>query len=348
MTAIALHEPTLLSTARPRVLLVEDDAGQAELLSRWLERGGMDVSVATDRAAGAAMAQSGGWDCVLSDIWLPDGDGLEVASTSKTQHPNTPVVLMTASGDLALAMRAMSDADALLLKPLDRHALISRLRDLVAHGRTRSKMTAATETVLAIGAHPDDVEIGCGGILAAHRALGRRVVIATLTGGEQGGAGAVRRDEAAAAAHLLGADLVVGNLPDTCLTVGPETIGFIESVIREVQPSIIYTHTAHDMHQDHRATHHATLVAARRVANVYCYQSPSSSVAFAPTRFVDITASFEQKRALLKVHASQSSTRAYLGDEIVLATARYWARFAGYGLVEPLEVIRESTSLRAA
>ena len=70
---------------------------------------------------------------------------------------------------------------------------------------------------------------------------------------------------------------------------GVETIDIIQAAIRELQPTHVYTHCAEDTHQDHRAVHAASLVAARGVPNVYCYQAPSSTVEFRPNRFVDIT-----------------------------------------------------------
>ena len=73
-----------------------------------------------------------------------------------------------------------------------------------------------------------------------------------------------------------------------------ETVGRLEDARGEpsvlslmghyFEPSVIYTHTAHDLHQDHRAAHRATLVAGRGVANVYCYQSPSTTIEFTGLR----------------------------------------------------------------
>ena len=83
--------------------------------------------------------------------------------------------------------------------------------------------------VLAIGAHPDDIEIGVGGKLLSHRARGDTVAVLIMSGGERGG---LRR----------GRD-VIARLSATC----------------------IYTHSAQDRHQDHRNTHRAVVIAARNV-----------------------------------------------------------------------------------
>ena len=78
---------------------------------------------------------------------------------------------------------------------------------------------------------------------------------------------------------------------------GAETISIIEAAIRELHPTHVYTHSLEDTHQDHRAVHAASLVAARGVPNVYCYQTPSSTVEFKPHRFVDITALHRARRS---------------------------------------------------
>ena len=195
--------------------------------------------------------------------------------------------------------------------------------------------------VLAIGAHPDDVEIGCGGTLAKHRDRGDTLLILTLSQGAYGGDTARRGDEARRAAERLGATLDLRDLPDGAIGEGVETIRLLETVIRAFAPTHVYTHSRDDTHQDHRALHAATRVAARGVPNVYAYQSPSSTVEFRPQRFVDITAYMDEKLALIGLHASQAQRRANLQPDLIVATARYWGRYAGYCLAEPLAVLRQ-------
>jgi LmbE family N-acetylglucosaminyl deacetylase len=197
------------------------------------------------------------------------------------------------------------------------------------------------QRVLAIGAHPDDVEIGCGGTLAKHRDRGDALLIVTLSRGANGGEAPRRGDEARLAARRLGAALDLRDLPDGSIGDGVETIRILEAAIRAFAPTHVYTHSRDDTHQDHRAVHAATLVAARGVPNVYCYQSPSSTVEFRPQRFVDIAAYMDEKLALIALHASQARRRANLAPDLIIATARYWGRYAGYGLAEPLVVLRQ-------
>jgi LmbE family N-acetylglucosaminyl deacetylase len=110
----------------------------------------------------------------------------------------------------------------------------------------------------------------------------------------------------------------------------------------------VYVHSRNDRHQDHRAVHEAAIVATRRVAQVACYQSPSATIAFSPTRFVSIDGFTETKLALLDCFASQTGIRDYLAPDLVLATARYWSRFGTGTHVEPLEVIRDARAIDPA
>jgi len=325
-------------STRPSILLVEDDRTQAALIERWLKPR-YDVLHCEDGDVGVETAQRGSFDLVLSDIRLPGCSGIELTAAVGKRSDAPPVLLMTSETDVQLAVDAIEHGvSGYLLKPLDQAHLEATLARALASRGARGR------TILAIGAHPDDVEIGVGGTLLAHRREGDRVVVLTLSGGASGGDESVRRGESQAAADRLGAELRMANLPDTRMEVGPTTIDAISRVIREVAPDVVYTHTANDNHQDHRAVHHATLVAARGVSNVYCYQSPSSTVAFQPSTFVDIREHLGSKLELLHAYATQTSTRAYLSDDHIRATAGYWGRFAGYGLVEPLEVVRASRS----
>jgi LmbE family N-acetylglucosaminyl deacetylase len=196
--------------------------------------------------------------------------------------------------------------------------------------------------VIAVGAHPDDVEIGVGGILLRHAAAGHQVAVLTVTGGEQGGVAADRAEESREAARVLGARLFHTGLADTSVSEGGDTIRTIARVIEEVGPTTVYTHTSRDVHQDHRNVHHATLVAARRVPRVYCYQAPSSTVEFQPSRFVAVDDFLDGKLEAIRAYGSQTAIRTYLDEELLRATARYWARWSRARYVEPLEVVRDS------
>jgi LmbE family N-acetylglucosaminyl deacetylase len=178
--------------------------------------------------------------------------------------------------------------------------------------------------VLAIGAHPDDLEIGCGGTLITHSDRGDSVSLLILTDGNgRPKATGLRVDEAEAGARLLGAESVFwGGLVDGEITDGKETVELIDSVIEQVQPDVVYTLWGTDTHQDHRATHLATLAAARRVSRILLYEGPTS-VDFKPTLYVDIADVLDRKIEALCAHASQVEANQLVDVEALEAEARY-------------------------
>jgi len=227
----------------------------------------------------------------------------------------------------------------LIFRPASSDEFIEEALLLAEEARARRRRQQ--KRVLAIGAHPDDVEIGCGGALAKHYDDFDVLHILTLSRGSAGGDTNVRVAEAHDAAALVGAQLKLANLPDTGIGTDAETISVIEAAVRELQATHVYTHSNEDTHQDHRAIHAASLVAARGVPNVYCYQSPSSTVDFKPHRFVDITHYIEHKIGLIGAYKSQVDRMESLQPDVILSTARYWGRFAGHVLAEPLQIVRE-------
>ncbi|MHB1836631.1 MAG: PIG-L deacetylase family protein, partial [Solirubrobacteraceae bacterium] len=198
---------------------------------------------------------------------------------------------------------------------------------------------------LAIGAHPDDVEIGCGGILLRHCDAGHSITIVSLTEGERGGDAELRRAESRNAAALLSARAVMLDLGDTAVPEGGATIEALSEIVDEVRPTTVYTHTFADTHQDHRSVHRATVVGARAAQRLYAYQSPSSTVDFRPQVFVSVDDVLERKLALIAPHLTQNSVREYLAPDLICATARYWGRFGSSDYAEPLEVIRQADVL---
>jgi two-component system, NtrC family, response regulator HydG len=194
--------------------------------------------------------------------------------------------------------------------------------------------------ILAIGAHPDDVEIGAAGTLLAHRAAGDAVVILTLSRGARDGDQIRRARESQEAADLIGARLFLNDLEDTRIPEGDPTICVIDQVVAEIQPTIVYTHSIHDAHQDHRNTHRAAVVACRRVGRVYCFQSPSATVDYRPTHFVNIDEHIGGKLKAIDAFTSQAGLPDYLDPDLVASTARYWSRYGSGSHAEPFEAIR--------
>lgn len=191
--------------------------------------------------------------------------------------------------------------------------------------------------ILALGAHPDDIEFGCAGLLQQYD---RRVML-VATHGERGGHAQARRHEAEAAAVVLGADLKVMSMPDTRLVVA-DLIPVIERFIDDVRPDMIVTLSGADEHQDHRAMHEATRAASRSaMGTVLAYATPTAVSRWQPTWFVKLSVEqFETKRRALACHESQAE-RYYLGERYVVGMANYWASVKRYDCeyVEAFELI---------
>ncbi len=172
--------------------------------------------------------------------------------------------------------------------------------------------------VLAIGAHPDDVELGCGGTVARLAAAGRRVGILHLTRGEAGTRGTPeeRQREAREAADALGAVAVdFLHCGDGRLRTGEAEEDALIAKLREWEPQIVLGPTPADRHPDHGRAHRLTADAAfysglarrgrgepYRPAAVWSYMQHDP---FEPRFVVDVTAVWDRKLAALAAYRSQ-------------------------------------------
>ena len=154
--------------------------------------------------------------------------------------------------------------------------------------------------ILAIGAHLDDIELGCGGLLIKAVREGHNVWMYTLTRGAASGDPAQRTCEQIEAAKFIGADtLWIDNFEDTKLSMDIELIRRIESVMSYSHADVVYTHPLGDTHHDHRAIAEATLEAGRFVPNKPVTKD------FKPHVYYDISDVINDKIELLSVFSSQ-------------------------------------------
>lgn len=182
--------------------------------------------------------------------------------------------------------------------------------------------------ILAIGAHPDDIEAGCGGTLIKYARQGHEVFLLVMTEGGSGGEGPIRRREQEEATGVLQvAKLFWGGFQDTAIPLDRESIQRVESSIRETQPDFIFVHHQDDTHQDHRHLSVATITATRYTRNVLFYEGPTTRN-FSPSVFVDIDTVLERKIAALEAHASQV-TKTNIEGLTVVDIARSSAHFRG-------------------
>jgi len=200
---------------------------------------------------------------------------------------------------------------------------------------------AHSYSVLAIGAHPDDIEIAAGATLAKMHDAGYRINGLVLTHGGQGGNAERRQDEAMCGADFLGLDTVrLLDFADTHLQEqAADLVKAIETMIKEVQPDMILTHSRHDIHQDHQAVHEATLRAARNQTSILCYESPSTTQEFTPSLFVEVCEYIEVKIEAIREHWDQRD-KPYMKAEQVRGKLAFRGSQAKVEHAEGFEIMR--------
>jgi len=177
---------------------------------------------------------------------------------------------------------------------------------------SRSQETGKRKSILAIGAHPDDIELGCGGTLARFRDAGHHVHGLVITSGEEGTSSSNertdRRKEAEHGAGVLGLhSLWICRFADTMLESQlPAIKDVIEEKIRETGADVVITQSPHDIHQDHKTVFEATKIAARGDKTILCYEDVSTEPHFAANMFVDVTDYIEDKIAAVRSHRTQN------------------------------------------
>ena len=182
--------------------------------------------------------------------------------------------------------------------------------------------------VLAIGAHPDDIEMQCAGTLALYARAGHKVFMAVATNGNVGSPthtreeiGAIRRKEQEASCSMIGASLIWMDFDDEWLFNDRATrIRFIDA-IREADPAVMFIHGPTDYHPDHRIAGQVaedaripasvrlvetSLPHIARAPHVFYMDNPTG-LGFEPEAYVDITPVMELKRQMLRQHHSQDA-----------------------------------------
>lgn len=206
--------------------------------------------------------------------------------------------------------------------------------------------------ILAVGAHPDDLEITCAGTLAKYALRGDQVVMCHVTKGDKGHfripseeLAEIRENEALAAARVIGAEAISmgfldGEVPADDL---PTMLRFVD-VIRQAKPDVIITHAPKDYHSDHTAVSKLVLDASFHASVPYIrtqhefhtgvppiyYMDTYTGLGFSPVEFVDITEVLETKRVMLSQHQSQLVWLKEHDDFDMLESLETVAKFRGF------------------
>jgi LmbE family N-acetylglucosaminyl deacetylase len=225
-------------------------------------------------------------------------------------------------------------------------------------------METVAKKVLVVAAHPDDEILGVGGTIARHIKQGDQVTIAFMAD-----SGAARyKDEtislvkkcAIEAAKSLGVpqkNLRFAGLEDQMLDTLPilEITRWIETVVKDIRPQIVYTHHRGDINRDHQVVHEATLTATRPynspfVERLLCFETPSATEwagpyvenAFAPNVYLDVTDSLESKMKAMSAYTTEIRPSPHPRSLSALqARAAYWGSIIGVAAAEPFILVRE-------
>ena len=180
--------------------------------------------------------------------------------------------------------------------------------------------------ILAIGAHPDDVEISCGGTLAKYAKQGHKVFTATATNGNIGSAtlpmdeiARIRKEEARRAAAHIGAEYICLDYDDEMFYEDKAArLKFID-LVRYCKADVILTHNPEDYNPDHELTSKivndiAVMIPIAKIQTpnkpydkipIIAYFESANGLGFIPTEYVDITDTIEIKMAMCSEHKSQ-------------------------------------------
>ncbi len=212
-------------------------------------------------------------------------------------------------------------------------------------------MAFGKRNVLAVGAHADDVEIGCGGTVATHVQKGDNVILLVMAESsytyydgtvlrtvEEGG------EEEKYAADVLGTKLINLGFETKKVPYSAESIEMVNKIIDDYSIDTIYTHWYHDTHQDHKRTTQSVLSAGRYVKNIMMYEpeypAGRSHIGFRNQYYVDISSSFDIKMEALKYHKSQIKKYGDAFLDAVEARARHRGYEIGAKYAECYEVLR--------
>ncbi len=206
--------------------------------------------------------------------------------------------------------------------------------------------------ILAIGAHPDDIELQCAGTLALY-ALDpeNHVSLAVVTNGDKGNydvdpnlLAKTRKQEFVASCDVIGGEPHWLGFPDEYLMNTLENRLVMVDLIRKVNPDLVITHGANDYHPDHRYTHElvwdaltlaavahvkTTQPATNRQVTLY-FMDNLGGINFEPTELVDITEVIEIKKKALSCHASQTSIFHEMLDVDLIDMVDTVGKFRGY------------------
>jgi len=205
--------------------------------------------------------------------------------------------------------------------------------------------------ILAVGAHPDDLEIVCGGTLAKYARRGDKVFMASLTNGNMGhpkfkppDMARIREAEFRKSASLIGAEVIWMDVDDEYSEINLAARLQMVDVIRYAKPDVILAHGADDYHVDHRNAGQlvfeaAPLACVHNIVREFDVLDKQpliyvmdniGGIGFMPTEFVDIGETIDIKKQMFQCHESQDAWMAEVSGFAFTDVIDTVAKFRGY------------------
>jgi len=217
------------------------------------------------------------------------------------------------------------------------------------------------EKILVVCAHPDDETLGLGGTLALHAKKGDKIKVLVFATGQFG------RDDSS-----KGIENRKNQCKNACSILGVKKIKFldyadqkldlvalselskkIESVVKEWNPDIVYTHFSNDINQDHRQVYEATSIAVRplpksKISQFIVFETPSSTEwaskkkSFSPNLFIDITKVINKKLQAFNKYKNEVVPYPHpRSKKSITNRARFWGNVVGTEFAESFMIVRE-------
>ncbi len=203
--------------------------------------------------------------------------------------------------------------------------------------------------ILAIGAHADDVELGCGGSLARWRDEGHdlHILIVSDSGyynpeGELIRSSADAYQEAQRSAEKLKAELTIGTFKNLQLEFDEPLNAFILNKTEKIKPDLILTHWSGDSNHDHQMVAQSSIHCSRHIDKVLCYCSNwyMSNDNFNPRMFMEINNYIDEKQELIRIFATENQRTLGKWEHFVRVQAQVYGLKASTDFAEAFEVIK--------
>lgn len=224
--------------------------------------------------------------------------------------------------------------------------------------------------ILAIGAHPDDIEINCSGTMALYQKQGHEVFMIHVCNGDKGHfkippeeMGEIRKKETKNAGKLINAEVISLNYGDAEIEKNNQNVKVFVNAIRSINPDVIITHTSDDYHIDHHIVSKLVVDASflvtvphyktenkpmTKVPQLY-FMEPYTGIGFIPLEYVDISEVIDIKINMIREHKSQLEWLKQHDnlsiEDYILTSAKYRGFQCGVGFAEGF--IRYNNALRA-